>query len=97
MCDTDLVGGDEVADEEQDVHQDMLGDGDDVGAGDFEHLDVALYCSIEVDMVRPDAGGDADLEVLCGIHELAGEVARVEGRGDQDVSLVRGGDEGQSD
>ena len=77
-----LVRGHEVAHEEEDVHHDVLRDGDDVRARDLEHLDVALDGGVEVDVVGADAGGDANLEVLRLGNELAREVARVEGRGD---------------
>ena len=62
-----LVGGDEVADEEEDGHDDVLSDGDDVGAGDLGHGDTAIggVGGVEVDVVRTDAGGDGDLELLC--------------------------------
>ena len=39
-------------------------------------------------MVRTDAGGDADLEVLRLVDELPGKVAGVEGRGDEDLSVL---------
>jgi hypothetical protein len=82
-----LVRGDEVADEEEDAHHDVLRDGDDVGAGDLEDLDPALDGRVEVDVVRADAGGDAELEVLRRVDELAREVARVEGRRNEDLRL----------
>ena len=59
-----LVRGDKVTDEEQDVHNGVLRDGDDVRAGDLEHLDAAGSGGVEVDVVRADTGGDAGLEVL---------------------------------
>ena len=68
-----LVGGDEVADEDEDGHDDVLGDGDDVGAGHFGHSDAAvgLVGGIEVDVVGADAGGDGELELL-GFGETFG-------------------------
>lgn len=60
-----LVGRDEVADEEEDAHHDMLGDRGHVGAGDLKDLDLALDGGVEVDVVRADTSGDTDLEVLC--------------------------------
>lgn len=59
-----LVSGNEVADEQEDAHDDMLGDGHDVRARDLEHLDTPLDGRIEVDVVRADTSSDADLEVL---------------------------------
>lgn len=49
--DTDLVGGDEVADEEEDAHDDVLCDGDDVGARDLEDLEALLGGCVEIDVV----------------------------------------------
>ena len=78
-----LVGGDKVADEGQDGHEDVLGDGDDVGAGDFGDRDpaVGLVGGIEVDVVRADTRGDGDLELLGFGETLWGQVARVEAVG----------------
>ena len=59
-----LVRRDEVADEKKDGHDDMLGNGDDVGAGDLEDLDTVLDGRVEVDVVRADTGSDTDLQVL---------------------------------
>lgn len=75
-----LVGGHEVADEDQDRHHDVLGDGDDVGAGHFGNGDAAvgLVGGIEVDVVGADAGGDGELEVLGFGETFGGEVAGVE-------------------
>lgn len=75
-----LVGGDEVADEDQDSHHDVLSDGDDVGAGDLGDGDTAvgLVGGVEVDMVGADASGDGNLELL-GLGEALGrQVAGVE-------------------
>ena len=75
-----LVGGDEVADEDQDGHDDVLGDRDDVGAGDLGDGDAAvgLVGVVEVDVVGADAGRDGQLEVLGTSETLSGQVARVE-------------------
>ena len=59
-----LVCRHKVADKEQDAHDDMLGDRDDVRARDLEDLDAVLDGSVEVDVVRTNTRGDADLEVL---------------------------------
>jgi hypothetical protein len=59
-----LVRGHEVADEEEDRHDDVLRDGDDVRARHLHHLDVPLHRRIEVDVVRADTGSDAHLQVL---------------------------------
>lgn len=75
-----LVGGDEVAEEDQDGHDDVLGDGDDVGAGDLGDGDAAvgLVGSGQVDVVGADTSSDGDLEVLGLGETLRGQVARVE-------------------
>ena len=82
-----LVGGDKVADEEEDGHHDVLGDRDNVGARDLEDLDTVLDGRVEVDVVGADTSGDAKLEVLGLLHDLSGQVTGVEGSGDQDLSL----------
>ena len=73
----DLVCGDEVPDEQEDAHHDVLCDGNDVGTGDFHDFETLLCSYVEVDVVRPDTGGHAELEVLglrCrqarGLHEV---------------------------
>lgn len=75
-----LVGGDEVADEQQDGHDDVLSDGDDVGAGDLGDGDTAvgLVGGIEVDVVGANTGGDGELQVLGLGEALSGQVTRVE-------------------
>lgn len=75
-----LVGGDEVADQGQDGHDDVLGDGDNVGAGDLGNSDsaVGLVGGIEVNVVRANTSGDGNLEVLGLGETLGGQVARVE-------------------
>lgn len=62
--DTYLVSGDEVPDEEQHAHDDMLGDGCDVGASDFKDLQSLTGGSVEVDVIRPDTGSKAELQVF---------------------------------
>lgn len=78
-----LAGGAEVADEREDGHDDVLGDGDDVGAGDLGDGDAAvgLVGDVQVDVVGADAGGDGDLEVLALAQALGGEVTGVEAGG----------------
>ena len=61
---TYLVGGGEVPDEEEDAHDDVLRDRDDVGASDLEHLDAFLRRGVEVNMVGPYTSSDTNLEVL---------------------------------
>lgn len=78
-----LVGGDEVADEDEHGHDDVLGDGDDVGASDFSDGDTAVggVGGVEVDVVGTDTCGDTDLEVLALSETLGGDVTRVEAMG----------------
>lgn len=75
-----LTGGTEVADEGEDGHDDVLGDGDDVGAGDFGDGDAAvgLVGDVQVDVVGANTGSDGDLEVLALLQALGGEVTGVE-------------------
>ena len=64
MLEAYLVRRDEVANEQEDAHDDMLCDRHDVGAGDLEDLDALLDSGVEVDVVGADTGGDTDLQVL---------------------------------
>lgn len=75
-----LVRRDEVADEGEDGHDDVLSDGDDIGARDFGDGDAAigLVRRVEVDVVGADACRDGELQVLCLGEALCGEVAGVE-------------------
>ena len=84
-----LVGGDEVADEEEDGHDDVLSDGDDVGASDFGNGDttVGSVGGVEVNVVGTNTGSDGELEVLGLGQALCGEVTGVEGSGDDDFGI----------
>lgn len=77
-----LACGTEVADECEDGHNNVLGDGDDVGASDFGDGDAAvgLVGLVEVDVVGTDTGGDGDLEVLALLQAVGGKVTGVEAR-----------------
>lgn len=92
-----LVGGDEVADEEEDGHDDVLSDGDDVGAGDLGDGDTTVgdVGDVKVNVVGTDTGSDSKLELLGLGQTLSGEVTGVEGGGDDDFGidklLVEGG------
>lgn len=61
---TNLVSWDEVSNEEKHAHDDVLGDRCDIRAGNFEDLQAFLGGSIEIDVVRADAGGNANLQIL---------------------------------
>lgn len=84
-----LVGGDEVADESQDGHDDVLGHGGDIAAGDFGNGDTAVggVGSVEVDVIRSNTGRHGQLEVLGLGQTLCGQVTGVEGSGDDDLSV----------
>lgn len=75
-----LVCGDEVADKDEDGHDDVLSDGDDIGASDLSDGDAAigLVGCVKVDVVGTDTGCDGNLEVLCLCEALSSEVAGVE-------------------
>ena len=77
-----LVRGNEVADEGKHGHDDVLGDGDDVAAGNLSdgNTAVGLVGSVEVNMVRSDTSCDGELEVLGLGQSLSGEVTGVETR-----------------
>jgi hypothetical protein len=75
-----LVGGDEVADKSEDGHDDVLCDGDNVGASDFGNGDttVGLVGGIEVDVIRSNTSSDGNLKLLSLSKTLCGKVTGVE-------------------
>lgn len=75
-----FVGGNEVADKDEDRHDDVLSDRDDVGASDFgdDKTAIGLVGSIEIDVVRSNTSSNAELEVLGLCKTLSGEVTWVE-------------------
>lgn len=75
-----LVCGDEVADQDEHGHDDVLGDRDDVGAGDLGDGDTAvgLVGGVQVDMVGTNTGSDGDLKLLGLGETLSVQVTRVE-------------------
>jgi hypothetical protein len=102
-----LVGRDEVADEDEDGHENVLSNGDDVGTSDFGncYTTVGLVGSVEVDVVGADTSSNSELELLGLGQTLSGQVTGVEGGGDDNLGidellielgtltvLVRGGD-----
>lgn len=104
-----LVSRDEVADQCEDGHDNVLSDRDNVAASNFSDGDttVGLVGGVEVDMVRANTSSDGNFEVLSLGQTLSGQVTGVEGSGDDDFSvnkllvkgriltlLVGGGDEG---
>jgi hypothetical protein len=75
-----FVCGDEVADEDEDGHDHVLCDGDDVRAGDFCNGDAAIgrVRSVEVDVIGTDTSSDSKLELLGLCETLGGQVPGVE-------------------
>lgn len=75
-----LVGGDKVTDEDQDGHENVLGNRDDVGAGNLSDSDTAigLVCGVQVDVVGTDTSSDGELELLGASQPLSRKVSRVE-------------------
>ena len=58
------MGGDKVAHEQENAHDNVLGDGHDVRAGHLEDLEALLGSGVEVDVVGADTCSNTDLEVL---------------------------------
>ena len=77
-----LVGRDEVTDQSQDGHNDVLSDGDDVGTGDLGNGDTAVggVGGVQVNVVGTDTSSDSELEVLGLSQTLSGEVTGVEAK-----------------
>lgn len=75
-----LVGGDEIADQDEDGHDDVLSDGDDIAAGDLGDGDTAVsgVGGIEVNVIRTNTGGNGKLQLLGLGQTLSSEVSRVE-------------------
>ena len=75
-----VVGGDEVADQSKDGHDDVLGNRDDVATSDLGDGDTAvgLVGSVQVNVVGTNTGGDSELQVLGLGETLSSEVSRVE-------------------
>lgn len=75
-----LVGRDEVANQCQNGHDNVLGDRDDIAASDFGDSDTAvgLVGGIKVDMVGTNTGSDGELQLLGLGQALCGEITRVE-------------------
>ena len=75
-----LVRGDEVSDEGQDRHNDVLGDGDNIATSDFGNGDAAigLVGGVQVNVIRSNTGGDGNLQLLGLGQAFGGQVAGVE-------------------
>lgn len=84
---TYLVSGAEVPDEQEDAHDNVLSNGDNIRARDLEDLETVLDGGVEVDVVRADTCGDAKLKVLCLLHQVRSEVAGMERGCDENFGL----------
>lgn len=75
-----LVSRNEVADQSEDGHDDVLGDGHDVAASDFGNSDTAIggVGGVQVDVVGTNTSGDGYLELFGFGETLGSEVTRVE-------------------
>lgn len=75
-----LVSWNEVADEDEDGHDDVFGDRDDVGASDLSNGNTAIggVGSVEVDVVGSNTSSDSNLELLGLGETLSSEVTWVE-------------------
>jgi hypothetical protein len=82
-----LVCGDEIADEDEDSHEHVLSDRDDIGPSDLSDSDTAvgLVGSVEVDVIGTDTSSDGNFQLLRLGQSLGGEVAGVETVGDRSV------------
>jgi len=72
--------GDEVTDEDEDGHNDVLGNGDNIGACYFGNGDtsIGLVGCVQVDVIGADSSCDGDLELLGLGETFGGEVTGVE-------------------
>jgi hypothetical protein len=83
-----LVSWDKVADEDENGHDDVLGDGDDVGARNLSDCDasIGLVGSVEIDVVGSDTSGHGEFEVLRLCEALSSQVAGVESTSSQFIA-----------
>mmetsp|Transcript_14963 Transcript_14963/g.48841 ORF Transcript_14963/g.48841 Transcript_14963/m.48841 type:complete len:309 (+) Transcript_14963:458-1384(+) len=83
----DVVGGPEVADEVEDGHHHMFGDGDRVAKGHFRHRDARLARGLQVDVVRPDARRNGHLQLRRLGDALRRYIGRPERLADDDLRV----------
>ncbi len=81
------VGGDVVAHQRQDHHDDVLGDTDRVAVGHLGDGDALVHGGLKVGVVGADAGGDDELELLRLVEALLGHVGGPEGLRDHDLGV----------
>src|SRR5271168_4119958 len=60
--DDPLVRGDVVPHQAENHHNHVFGDADRVAIGDLGHGDATVDSGLKIDMVRPNAGGDGELQ-----------------------------------
>lgn len=83
----DLVGGQVVADQGQDLHHGVLGDADAVAVRDLGDGDAAGDGGVQVDVVGADAGGQRQLQLRGAGDALGGEVGGPERLGYHHVGV----------
>lgn len=90
----------EVSDEKEDSHHDMLGHRHDIGSGNLCNSDptVGLVCSIQINMVRTNTSSHCNLQVLGLCQALGGQIAGMEAvwsvSGSSSIGVdLRGGDD----
>ncbi len=85
-----FVSWNEVANECEDGHEHMLCHRYDVGAGHFRDSDttIGFVCGIEVNVVRSNAGGNGELELLSFSQSFGGQVTWMEADGNERLAQV---------
>ena len=75
-----FVSWDEVADEREDSHENMLCHGHDVGASNFSNgnTTIGFVCGIEVNVIRSNAGGNGELKLLSFSESFGRQVTWME-------------------
>lgn len=75
-----VVCGNKVTDKSKDSHDDVFGNGHDVGASDFSdgHTTVGLVGRVEVDVVGTNTGSHSKLQVLGLSKAFCSEISRME-------------------
>ncbi len=85
-----LVSWDKIADKGENGHENMLCHGHNVGASHFSNSDttVGFVCGIEVNMVRSNAGGDCELELLSLGESFRGQITRMETDSNEQLVII---------
>jgi hypothetical protein len=77
-----LVGRQVIADQRQHHHHDVFRHADAVGAGHLGDRDVGARSCIEIDVIGANAGCEGQLQLLCLVDPLLGQIGRPERLGD---------------